>query len=89
MRISDIEIQKILHKPQTAIVEEITEIGESRVREEDKVLVEKLTKEVVGMSDREAMIAELKAKIEAGAYNPSSADIVDGMVRRSIADRVR
>jgi len=89
MRISDIEVQKILSKTQATIVEEIVEIGESRVREEDKTLVEKLTSEVIGMPDREAMITELRSKIEAGLYNPSADDIVDGMVRRSIADRIR
>lgn len=89
MRISDNEVQKILGKTQATIVEEIVEIGESRVREEDKTLVNKLTNEVVGMSDRDIMIAELRAKIEAGTYNPSAEDIVDGMVRRSIADRIR
>jgi len=89
MRISDIEVQKILSKTQATIVEEIVEIGESRVREEDKTLVEKLTAEVIRMPDREAMIAELRAKIDSGQYNPSADDIVDGMVRRSIADRIR
>lgn len=89
MRISDIEVQKILSKTQATIVEEIVEIGESRVREEDKTLVEKLTAEVIRMPDRETMIAELRAKIDAGQYNPSADDIVDGMVRRSIADRIR
>jgi anti-sigma28 factor (negative regulator of flagellin synthesis) len=89
MRISDNEVQKILSKTQATIVEEIVEIGESRVREEDKTLVEKLAGQVIAMPDREAMIAELRSKIEAGSYNPSADDIVDGMVRRSIADRIR
>jgi anti-sigma28 factor (negative regulator of flagellin synthesis) len=89
MRISDTEVQKIRSKTPTTIVEEILQIGETRVREEDQALVDKLREEVAGMPDREAMIAELKAKIEAGTYNPSAEEIVDGMVRRSIADRIR
>lgn len=89
MRISDTEVQKLRKKTSTSIVEEIVEIGEDRVREEDKVLVDSLTQEVVEMSDRDAMIAQLKEKIEAGSYNPSAEEIVDGMVRRAIADRVR
>ena len=52
-------------------------------------LVFDVVEALAGMSDREVMIAELRAKIEAGTYNPSSSDIVDGMVRRSIADRMR
>ena len=89
MRISDIEVQKIRHQAPTNIVDEIVLIGETRGREEDQALVERLTEEVARMSDREIMIAELKARIEAGTYNPSAEEIVDGMVRRSIADRVR
>jgi anti-sigma28 factor (negative regulator of flagellin synthesis) len=89
MRISDIEVQKILSKGPASIVEEIVQIGESRIREEDQALVERLSDEVSRMPDREAMIAELKSRIEAGTYNPSAEEIVDGMVRRSIADRVR
>jgi len=89
MRISDIEVQKLRSKAPANIVEEIVEIGETRGREEDRVLVERLTDEVSNMSDRESMIADLKARIEAGTYNPSAEEIVDGMVRRSIADRIR
>jgi anti-sigma28 factor (negative regulator of flagellin synthesis) len=89
MRISDNEIRKIRSTTPASIVEEIVEIGKTRVREEDQALVEKLTDEIANMSDREAMIAELRAKIEAGTYNPSAEEIVDGMVRRAIADRVR
>ena len=89
MRISDNEVQKIRHQTPTNIVDEIVAIGETRVREEDQALVELLTEKVASMSDRENMIAELKARIEAGTYNPSAEEIVDGMVRRSIADRMR
>jgi negative regulator of flagellin synthesis FlgM len=41
------------------------------------------------MPDREEMVASLKARIEAGEYNPSAEDIVDTMIRRAIADRMR
>ena len=41
------------------------------------------------MPDREEYIAELKAKIDAGQYNPTSDDIADAMIRRNIADRIR
>lgn len=88
MRISDNEIKKVLSTP-PAIVEEIVEIGETRVRADDQELVRNLTAEVVAMPDREAMIADLKARIEAGTYNPTGEQIVDGMIRRAIADRIR
>jgi anti-sigma28 factor (negative regulator of flagellin synthesis) len=35
------------------------------------------------------MVASLKARIEAGEYNPTSHEIVDTMIRRAIADRMR
>ena len=91
MRISDNEVKKLLTGG-PAIVEQIVEIGqgnEEARREADEVLVKQVTAEVVAMSDREEMIAELKARIEAGTYNPSGDDIADTMIRRAIADRIR
>jgi len=38
---------------------------------------------------REAMIAELKAKIDAGEYKISGEDIADSMIRRAHADNIR
>ena len=87
MQISDIEVKKILGSKQ--LVREIVEIGEARSAEEDRQLVQKVTKDVIEMPDREDRIAELKAKIEAGEYNVSGAEIADSMIRRSIADHVR
>ena len=98
MRISDNEVKKILDGSTVdsstvpSIVDEIAdlEVGQQALkRDEDRELARKITKEVLAMPDREEMIAELRAKIEAGEYNPSSEEIVDGMVRRAIADRVR
>lgn len=89
MRISDNELKKVINNVPSDIVDQIVEIGEDRGRAEDQALVEKLTAEVVAMPDREEIIANLRARIEAGTYNPSAEDIVDGMVRRTIADRVR
>jgi negative regulator of flagellin synthesis FlgM len=90
MRISDDEIQKILSHPDTpALAQEIVKIEEARVRKQDQDLVRDLTAAVIQMPDREEMIAELRARVEAGTYNPSAKGIVDGMVRRAIADQVR
>lgn len=88
MRISDNEIKKVLCAPED-IVGQIVELGEDRGRAEDQRLVEETSAKVMAMPDREDVIAELKARIQAGAYNPSADAIVDGMVRRAIADRVR
>ncbi|MGE0002239.1 MAG: flagellar biosynthesis anti-sigma factor FlgM [Fimbriimonadaceae bacterium] len=35
------------------------------------------------------MVAELKARIEAGDYNPGAEEIVDAMLRRAKADSIR
>ena len=91
MRISDNEVRKLQIEGH-AIVEQIVEIGqgnEEARREADVALVKQVTSEVVAMGDREEMIAELKAKIEAGTYNPTGDEIADTMIRRAIADRIR
>ncbi len=91
MRISDNEVKKVL-SGEYSIANEITKIGEesdAARHEADQVLVKQVTREVIEMSDREEMIANLKARIEAGEYNPSGDEIADTMIRRSIADRIR
>lgn len=97
MRISDSEVKKALGGFQAA--EQDTEAenlmqvlgveSEEDAAERDAHMVQELTKKVLDMPDREDMIASLKARIEAGEYNPTGAEIVDTMVRRAIADRMR
>lgn len=89
MRISDAEVNKVL-SGQTKFVEAIVELEQdSKRRHEDKGLIQQITADVINMSDREEMISALKAKIDAGEYNPTGDDIADTMIRRSIADRIR
>lgn len=91
MRISDNEVKKVL-SGEYAIAREITQIGEaseSARREADQELVAQVVQSVIAAPDREAMVAELKARIEAGEYNPTGDEIADAMIRRSIADRIR
>lgn len=88
MRISDNEVKKIL-SGEHALVEEIVQIGLQSDREADEKLAQQVTQDVLAMGDREDMIADLKARIEAGTYNPSGDEIADTMIRRSIADRIR
>lgn len=88
MRISDNEVKKILNKD--PIVGQIVEIGKDLERvEADKPLIKRVTKDVENMPDREEMVAELKAKVESGEYNPTGDEIADAMIRRNIADHVR
>lgn len=89
MRISDKEVKKILGG-EHAIAGEIAGIGEDIAqREKDRPMVKMVAKAVINMPDREEMVAELKARIEAGEYNPTGDDIADAMIRRNIADSVR
>lgn len=91
MRISDNEVKKIV-SGEYAIANQITSIGDEhdKAREEaDQALAKQVTHNVIDMPDREEMIASLKARIEAGEYNPSADEIVDTMIRRSVADRIR
>lgn len=87
MRISDNEVKKILGGQ--AIVEEIVLLGKESDREADEKLAAQVTQNVLEMGDREDLIADLKARIEAGTYNPTGDEIADTMIRRSIADRIR
>ncbi|MEA2553524.1 MAG: negative regulator of flagellin synthesis FlgM [Fimbriimonadaceae bacterium] len=89
MRISDKEIQK-LAGGHYAIVQDIVDFDQALKRKgEDTDLIQHVTAEVIAMPDREELIADLKARIEAGAYKPTGADIADAMIRRSIADHVQ
>ena len=86
MQISDIEVKKILES--TPLAREIDRVGEARRRAEDAETVTRVVDAVKEMSDREDRVAELQARIEAGTYNPTGAEIADAMIRRSIADRM-
>lgn len=97
MRISDSEVKKALdgfhaaeHDAEAENLMQVLGVeSEEDAAERDAHMVQELTKKVLDMPDREEMIASLKARIEAGEYNPSAEEIVDTMVRRAIADRMR
>ncbi len=86
MQISNNEIKKILE--QGSLVQDIENVGHARRKAEDAAIVANVVESVKRMDDREDRIADLKARIEAGNYNPSGAEIADAMIRRTIADRV-
>ena len=88
MRISDIEVNKILGG-HYAIVQDLADLDQSlKTKAETADVIRHVTAEVMAMPDREHLIADLKARIEAGTYNPSGDEIADAMIRRSIADRI-
>lgn len=91
MRISDEQVKAVLGQGQ-AIVTEIQDMDlplDQSPRPDDGPMIAELTQAVINAPDREGMVAELKARIESGQYNPTGEEIADAMVRRAIADRVR
>lgn len=89
MRISDTEVKKIL-SGSDPLVQEIEEISLEGARNgRDKELIDQIVANVAAMPDRDEVVAELKARIEAGQYNPTGDEIADAMIRRAIADRIR
>lgn len=89
MRISDEEVKKLLHS--SGIAAEISAVVSEReaATESDDLLVREVTQAVIEMPDREETIADLRARIESGTYNPSGDEIAETMIRRAIADRIR
>ncbi|MBL8067154.1 MAG: flagellar biosynthesis anti-sigma factor FlgM [Armatimonadetes bacterium] len=65
-----------------------TQVDAAVIRLTDANLISELTAKVNEMPDRDEMVAELKAKIESGAYHPTGEEIADTMIRRAIADRI-
>ncbi len=64
-------------------------VDEAVIRLTDKELIKDMVARIHEMPDREDMVAELQARIEAGEYNPTGDEIADAMIRRAIADSVR
>lgn len=89
MQISDNEVKRLL-RSRDDLVQEIESIAEGIDDPEfeiDPQMVRELTRKVLELPDREDRIAELKAEIEKGTYRPTAEQIVEAMIRRTIADR--
>lgn len=87
MRISDTEIKKIVDGTAAETPNALLALGHE-THTDDDALVARTTERVMALGDREEMVADLKARIEAGTYNPTSEQIVDAMARRAIADHL-
>jgi negative regulator of flagellin synthesis FlgM len=88
VKISNEQLQKVADSggsitPDSALVDAAV------IKLTDKALIEEITHKVADMPDRDDLVAELKARVEAGDYNPTGEEIADAMVRRAIADQVR
>lgn len=92
MRISDNEVKKILgHADEQGAQRAFADFSDEPAYDptNDADLIAKVKSDVMAMPDREEMVADLKARIEAGTYNPSGDEIADTMIRRAIADRIK
>lgn len=88
MQISDAQVKMV----REMLAHEIQEMDlplESYPRPEDAGLIKEVVQSVHDLPVREDRVAELKAKIEAGQYNPTGDEIADAMIRRAVADRIR
>lgn len=89
MQISNEEVKKIMSRGVIRDIEDLAEGIDDPEYPIEPEMVEAVTKLVVELPDREDRVAELKARIDAGQYNPTGDEIADAMIRRNIADRVR
>lgn len=91
MQVSNEQIERILSRRGDVVADLqkwLAGIDEPEFTIDDE-LIQLVVRRVAELPDREDRIADLKARIESGAYNPTSAEIVDAMIRRAIADSVR
>ena len=88
MKISREQLQKVAESGGN-VTPDSAQIDAAVIRLTDKALIQEVTHKVIDMPDRDEMVAELKARIEAGEYNPTGEEIADAMVRRAIADSLR
>lgn len=85
MKISNQQIEEI--KKGNPVAQQTVDAAVIRLTDAD--LIADVTAQVNAMPDREEMINELKARIEAGEYNPTGEEITETMIRRAIADRMK
>lgn len=88
MKVSLEQIEKVAESGGRITPRE-SEVDTAVIRLTDADLVQSVVAKVIEMPDREDLIADLKARIEAGTYQPAAEDIVDAMIRRAKADRIR
>ncbi|MCH8274644.1 MAG: flagellar biosynthesis anti-sigma factor FlgM [Armatimonadetes bacterium] len=57
---------------------------------DDARLIREVRDQVMAMPEvREELVSELKARVERGEYHVSADEIVEAIIRRAIADRMR
>jgi len=87
MRISDEQMKKVISQlKEQGAHQDASPLIEPGYRESNGDVISRLTKRILNMPEREELVAQLKARIEAGEYNPTGEEIADAMLRRAIAD---
>lgn len=88
MKISTEQLEKVLSQ-NGQITPDAARVDTAVIRLTDADLINQVTDAVAAMPDREEMVNDLRARIEAGTYQVTGPEIADAMIRRSIADRIR
>ncbi|MCW5946039.1 MAG: flagellar biosynthesis anti-sigma factor FlgM [Fimbriimonadales bacterium] len=92
MKVSMEQVRKVIEQTKLKPAELKTEtlFDKDLAAPADAKLIREVVDEVMKMPEvRAELVAELKARVERGEYNPSSEEIVEAMVRRAIADKLR
>jgi anti-sigma28 factor (negative regulator of flagellin synthesis) len=91
MRISDTEYTKVLQMEQDGELPiSNIEATATPLQTDDAELVARIVEELEAEPDvREEMVADLKARIDAGTYKVTDEAIADLIIRRSKADNIR
>lgn len=87
MKISPEQIEAIA-RTGGKVTPESAKVDAAVIRLVDNDLIKMTAETIKNMPDREDMIAELKARIQNGTYNPTGDEIAEAMIRRSTADKI-
>lgn len=85
MRISKEQLNKLVSTASYP-ADERAKADSAVIRLMDAGVVRSAVQEILEMPDREELVARLKARIEAGEYDPSGDDIAEAMLRRAVVD---
>jgi anti-sigma28 factor (negative regulator of flagellin synthesis) len=66
-----------------------TKVNAAVIKLMDADLIKEVVAKVNNTPDREETVNDIKQRIANGTYNPTGDEIVDTMLRRAIADRIK
>lgn len=90
MKVSIEQVREVLRNRTAAPLDATQLFTKDLTPSHDAVLIREIRDQIMAMPEvREEIIQELKARIERGEYQVTSESIVDSMIRREIADKLR